>query len=1070
MHLNAACRVVQHGTPHRLTRHAASPHTARRVGQRDTPCLSPTLQGLSASLYANAFGMLRERTALKVKRFVEQRLTALHFSSRDRKSLYVSEDVLGHRVERPEGAVVGSCRRSVGLHEAVGLIAFGTQVEADGAGGEVVGRDRSAGKAVASALACLRCHIVLHAFAAHVDSRAGSLGIALNVASRQQVTDAVALGICRWLEYPAGSLADAPLAGDAVVALHVIDHIGRRAAEVTDGVGLILQGPVLRAGFVAAAIGVVGCGVESVVSYLTYLVGRENALEEPGIIYVSPEVILARLVSADAESAGASLKGSCRDGAVALPIYIIGDALPHGVADDGDVLPCAGLEGACRGAVLCAAQEVVVEKDGSAAARRNLGTSVEVDTPRSGIVPLCQDDFVAEVVAALCLVCGIWGLGVLVENPGAEGGLGDAGIKDARGVQVEVLRIAVQLESLSHLSVTVGDAVWTCREDIPGRRGVVQAAVEGVVEDQLSPRIRDVLRDTEADALGPSVPQSLHLAHLLGVFRREVVRLGEVVGEVEELPAATRKRGEPPVALADGLASFVLPVHHALVVPALFLLEQRHDATPLVGKRLDAVAAVERRIGRTRQLQAGGHDVEEAAGLRRDGSLLALSQARRPVDDGGSRRAAVELRCLPVAVGCVDSPCPACVQVVVGELSARNGSIADHRLPVSGAVLAVEVADGVVLARRAIIGCEDDEGVVEDAPSLQLVDDAPYVLVHTVYHGGMHLHVCRLEGLVCLILPLASGGIRGGRRLRGVNESQFLHPLVAALAQGIPAVVEPALVLGDVLRLGMQRPVWFLEGNVHEEGTAVGGHLIHHVDGLVRHEVGVVEVSRNAVREDRLLVVDKGEGVEVVRHAPDGAPVLVEAPVAGIGVEGCEGTVPEVVLMGEPLHLFRLAAYAFGEREVPFAAHGSVVSGIAECLGNGDTVVRHAQSHAGDAYGLCVAACQKLRPRRTAAPGVVELREAHAVLGQRVEVRTLHLAAETLQVGVAHVVNDDEHDVGPRSLLRGGNCRQQGRQCRQGALIVASHTAMLYNNVLVDDFPASHDVDASLHLLNALTL
>ena len=81
------------------------------------------------------------------------------------------------------------------------------------------------------------------------------------------------------------------------------------------------------------------------------------------------------------------------------------------------------------------------------------------------------------------------------------------------------------------------------------------------------------------------------------------------------------------------------------------------------------------------------------------------------------------------------------MQIVVGELTARIGRVVYHHAAVARTVVTVEVAYIVVLAGGAVVGCEDDDGVVIDAAAFQLGDDTADVLVHAVYHGGMHLHI-----------------------------------------------------------------------------------------------------------------------------------------------------------------------------------------------------------------------------------------------------------------------------------------------------------------------------------------
>ena len=175
--------------------------------------------------------------------------------------------------------------------------------------------------------------------------------------------------------------------------------------------------------------------------------------------------------------------------------------------------------------MLAAAEEVIEEEGWCAAACRCLGSSVEEDTSSAGIVLLCQDDLVAKVVAAVLLTACTGRSGVLVIDPGAEGGLRGTCIKEAGGVQVEVLCIPIQVEGLADLSCPVGNAVCAGRKDTLGRRCVVQVAIEGIMEDELGLCLWDVLGDVQPDALSPCIPEALHLAHLIGILRSDVVCL-----------------------------------------------------------------------------------------------------------------------------------------------------------------------------------------------------------------------------------------------------------------------------------------------------------------------------------------------------------------------------------------------------------------------------------------------------------------------------------------------------------------------------------------------------------------
>ncbi len=72
---------------------------------------------------------------------------------------------------------------------------------------------------------------------------------------------------------------------------------------------------------------------------------------------------------------------------------------------------------------------------------------------------------------------------------------------------------------------------------------------------------------------------------------------------------------------------------------------------------------------------------------------------------------------------------------------------------------------------------------------------------------------------------------------------------------------------------------------------------------------------------------------------------------------------------------------------------------------------------------LGVVAGHQAGPRRPAAGGVVHLREAQAAGGQPIEVGRGDLAAVAADVGEAHVVGQDEHDVGRRGRAGFGGRR-----------------------------------------------
>ena len=409
------------------------------------------------------------------------------------------------------------------------------------------------------------------------------------------------------------------------------------------------------------------------------------------------------------------------------------------------------------------------------------------------------------------------------------------------------------------------------------------------MEDKFSLCLWNVIGDIQADTPCPCVPEGLHLTDFLWIFGSKIVSLRQVVFQIKQLPSAIGKSCQSPVALADGLAVLVLPIQGALVVPFILLLKQRYKAASLVAKRFDAIAAIEGWVRCFCQFQTCGHNIQEGTRLVHDGSLLFLGHTCGPMNDGGCSRSAMELCCLPVAVRCIDCSCPPGMQVIIRKLSSGGGRVVYYHLPVPGTVVAVEFSDIIVLAGCTIVRGKDYDGIIIDTPAFQFVYDTSYVLVHTVYHGGMYLHVGRLEGFVRLVLPFASGCIGGNGHLVRVDKPHLQHLLVSAFTHGV--------VFGNILRFGLNGPVRFLEGHIHKERLAVSSHFVHHIYSLICHKVRIVEILRDTIGKDSFLVMHHREGVKVVRNTPDSTPVLVKASVTWIGINWGKWPVVEITLV-----------------------------------------------------------------------------------------------------------------------------------------------------------------------------
>ena len=225
--------------------------------------------------------------------------------------------------------------------------------------------------------------------------------------------------------------------------------------------------------------------------------------------------------------------------------------------------------------------------------------------------------------------------------------------------------------------------------------------------------------------------------------------------------------------------------------------------------------------------------------------------------------------------------------------------------------------------------------------------------------------------------------------------------------------------------------------------------LLRQVVRLVRRLVGDVREERLAVAAVGVDVGDQLVGVglrrvEVLRQAPQVAPVL---GVERLGVGGRE--VPVVPVAAHPVEQREVALEAARGRDlgrllaqVPLADHVGVVAGVLEELRQrGDAVVevalvavqahlvrRRKLAHVAEAVEVRVDAGEQHRPGGGAARVGVEVREAHALPGQRVEVRRLDLAAEHAHVGEAHVVAEDDDDVRPAGRVLGAAARSDWRR------------------------------------------
>jgi hypothetical protein len=134
-------------------------------------------------------------------------------------------------------------------------------------------------------------------------------------------------------------------------------------------------------------------------------------------------------------------------------------------------------------------------------------------------------------------------------------------------------------------------------------------------------------------------------------------------------------------------------------------------------------------------------------------------------------------------------------------------------------------ADVVAFVAAAVIGEEEDEGIIEAAGLLEGVEDAADALVHGIDHGGVdgHAEVPFLAFLLGDGVPGGDFGVAGGEGPAFVDEAGGGETFVAFGAELVPSFHVLAAVLLDVLGQGMEGPMGGGVGEVEGEGFVASG-------------------------------------------------------------------------------------------------------------------------------------------------------------------------------------------------------------------------------------------------------
>ena len=216
---------------------------------------------------------------------------------------------------------------------------------------------------------------------------------------------------------------------------------------------------------------------------------------------------------------------------------------------------------------------------------------------------------------------------------------------------------------------------------------------------------------------------------------------------------------------------------------------------------------------------------------------------------------------------------------------------------------------GWVIARAhgaAVTGSMGDEQRLPHQPPAD-------PLIHPVDLGGIDGHPASFPLFVRRILPGGRPRVTRSDWPPAVNDPQIDHSPVAAGAHGIPSPAVCVLVVCDVLRERVQRPVRRRVGNIQEERLLLSTVRFHEASGVVTDRVRVVVGIANWL--DRRVITRQGDRIVVAAGARDSA------------VESLKASLKRPVVFGR----------GFCRREVPLARHQRVITGRAQHLGYRET-------------------------------------------------------------------------------------------------------------------------------------
>ena len=304
---------------------------------------------------------------------------------------------------------------------------------------------------------------------------------------------------------------------------------------------------------------------------------------------------------------------------------------------------------------------------------------------------------------------------------------------------------------------------------------------------------------------------------------------------------------------------------------------------------------------------------------------------------------------------------------------------------------------------RAVVGKEDHQRVFEVMRLRQCAKDLAYALIHPVDLRSVDFHAPGLPLLVLGLVPSGLGRIpvaQRGRVVEDIKLAQAPHP---TFAQNVPALVECTPVFRNVLLTGVQRPVRRGVRDIKKERLPGRTRVMiaNECSGLGGYGIGVKKVRPESLVFHVDLASRQRARLEIGATSGQGAEETVEAPARRPGI-------------------VRFPHFA---REMPLARKAGGIARRLEHLGNRDAAVIDRARVAtrpvivredADAGLMRMQAGKQRRARGAAACRVVKLREPDAAIRQPIEVRRPDFASVAADIRKSHIVDQDEHNVGPR--------------------------------------------------------